>query len=55
MLRNFLFGGFKLTPNFDTDKYFYSEYGILFDVRETFSLANGGFHKNVVIFGVDMS
>ena len=35
-LKNYLFGSVKLTKNPDHDKYFYSGYGISFDVRETF-------------------
>ena len=31
------------------------EYGILFEVRGTFSLSRGGFDKNVVIFDADVS
>ena len=54
-LGNALFGSFKFTKNTDPDKYSYSGYGISFDVRGTFSLPNGSFGKNVVIFCVDMS
>ena len=52
---NCLFGAVKLTKNVDTDKYRYSGYSIGFDSRETFSHLSGGFGKNVVIFGADMS
>ena len=55
MVRNFLFGTLKLTKNAGPDKYSYSGYDILFDVPGTFSLPNGGFGKNVVMFGADMS
>ena len=48
-LRNILFGAVKLTKNVDPEKYSYSGYDISFDVRETFSLSNGGFAKNVII------
>ena len=41
--------------NADIDKYKYSRYGIGFDKKETFSFSNGGFDKNVIILGVDMS
>ena len=51
---NSLFGGVKLVKNADIGKYKYSGYGIGFDRRGTFSVANG-FAKNVIIFGVDMS
>ena len=44
-----------MTKNSDPDKYSYFSYGISFDVLWTFSLPNGGFGKNVVIFGGDMS
>ena len=54
-LRSSLFGGVKLTKNSDPDKYSYFSYGISFDVHWSFSLPNGGFGKNVVIFGGDMS
>ena len=54
-LRNFWFGVVKLAKNADPDEYFYPRYGILFDVRGTFSLPNRSFGKNVVIFGADMS
>ena len=43
----------KLTKN--ADKYSYSGYDISFDTRETFSLSNGGFGKNVLVFDADMS
>ena len=32
-----------------------SAYGILFDVRGTALLPNGGFGKNVILFGAEMS
>ena len=35
--------------------YSFSGYSISFQVRETFSLSNGGFGKNAIIFGPDMS
>ena len=35
--------------------YRYSGYGIGFDSRGTFSHPSGGFGKNVIIFGVDVS
>ena len=54
-LRNSLFGDVKLTTNLDPHKYFYFGYGVSFDVRGTFSLPDGGFGKNIVIFGADMS
>ena len=48
-LKNSLFGPVKLTINADPDKHSYSGYGISVDVQ------NGGFSKNVIIFGADMS
>ena len=54
-LENCLFGAVKLTKNADIDKYKYCGYGIGFDSRGTFSHPSGGFGKNVIIFGADMS
>ena len=54
-LRNSLLELVKLATNSDPDKYFYSGYCILFDVCGSFSLLNGGFSKNVIIFGGDVS
>ena len=54
-LRNSLFGTVQLTKNSDPDKYFYSGCAILFDIHGTFSLSNGGFGKNMIIFCADMS
>ena len=54
-LRNSLFGNVSSTTYSDPDKYSYFGYGISFDVRWTFSLLNGGFGCNVIIFGADMS
>ena len=49
-----IFGGVKLTENFDIDYYKYSGYGIGFDRKGTFSIGNGS-GSNIIIFGVDMS
>ena len=49
-LENSLCGTFKLTKNADPDKYFYSGYGISFNVLGTVLLTNCGFGKNVIIF-----
>ena len=54
-LRNCLFGAVTLTKNADIDRYGYSGYGIGFDRRGRFSFPGGGFGRNVLIFGVDMS
>ena len=48
-------GVVKLTKNADIDKYQYSGYSIGFDRKGSFSFPGGGFGKNVIIFGVDMS
>ena len=51
-----LFGAVKSIKNADCDNYKYSELGIRFDSRGSFSLSNGnGFGKNLIIIGVDMS
>ena len=54
-LKNCLFGAVTLTKNADIEKYKYSGYGIAFDRRSSFSFPSGGFGKNVLIFGADMS
>ena len=41
--------------NADIGKYKYSDYGIGFDRRSSFSFPSGGFGQNVLIFGADMS
>ena len=48
-------GAVKLTKNADPDKYRYIGYGIGFDARSLFSLPNGEWGKNIVIFGVGYS
>ena len=53
MLKSSLLGAVKLTKNADPDKHSYSRYGISFDIHGTFSLRNGGFGKNIVIFGAN--
>ena len=53
--KNCLFGAVTLTKNADIDKYGYSSYGIRFDRRSSFSFPGGGFGKNVLLFGADMS
>ena len=50
-----LFGAVTLTKNTDIDKYGYSDYGIGFDRRPSFTFPGGGFGQNVLTFGVDMS
>ena len=44
-----------MTKNADNDKHGYSEYGIGFDRRSSFSFPGREFGQNVLIFGVDMS
>ena len=54
-IKNCLFGAVILTKNGDIEKYKYSGYDIEFDRRSSFSFPIGGFDKNVIIFGADMS
>ena len=54
-LKNCLFGAVTSTKNADIDKYGYSDYGIGFDRKSSFSFPGGGFGQNVLIFGADMS
>ena len=54
-LENCLFGAAKLTKNDDISKYKHFGYGIRFDSKETFSHPRGGFDKNAIIFGADVS
>ena len=54
-LQNCSFGAAKLTKNADIDKYKYSGYGIRFDSRESFSHPSGGYGRNVITFGADLS
>ena len=54
-MENCLFGVVTLTKNADIDKYKYSDYGIGFDRGSSFSFSSGGYGKNVLIFGADMS
>ena len=45
----------SLTENAEPDKYEYSGYRILLDVRSQLSLFGGNWAKNIIIFGVDNS
>ena len=54
-LENCLFGAVSLTKNADIDKYKYSGYSIGFDRKGEFSFGSGGFGKNYIIFGADLS
>ena len=44
-----------MIKNADVNKCKYSGYGIGFDSKGSFSHASGGYGKNVIIFGADMS
>ena len=44
-IKNCLFGAVNLTKNADVDKYRYSDYGIGFDRRSSFSFPGGGLVK----------
>ena len=44
----------ELTKNAETDKYKYTDYGIGFDSCSEFLLPDGGYGKNIIIFGADI-
>ena len=44
-----------MKKNADIEKYGYSDYGIGFDRRSSFSFPGGGFGQNIIIVEVDMS
>ena len=54
-LKNSLFSVVKLLKNVDIDKYKYSGYGFLCDMKGTLGFPATRFGRNVIIFGVDMS
>ena len=54
-LKNCLFGPVTLTKNADIDKHGYSDYGIGFDRRSSFSFPGSRFGQNVLIFWADMN
>ena len=54
-VKNTLVGPVILTKNAKFDKYQYSGYGIGFDRRGSFLFQVGGFGRNLITFGVDMS
>ena len=54
-LQNCLFGAVKLTKNVDMNKYKYSRYGIGFDSRGSFTHPSGGYGRNFIIIGADLS
>ena len=53
-LKNCLFGAVTVTKNVDTEKYWYSGYGIGFDRSGSFLFPGGGFGQRVIIFRADM-
>ena len=55
VLENCLFGAMSITKDDDPDKYKYSGYGIGFDSKGSYTHPDGGYGKNVIIFGADMS
>ena len=55
VLKKCLFCAVTLTKNADIDKYRYSDYGIGFNRRSSFSFPGGRVGQNVIIFGVDFS
>ena len=54
-LKNSLFGAVTLTKNADIDKHWYSDYGIGFGRKGSFSFPGGGFDQIVIFFGADMN
>ena len=50
-----MFGGIEITKNADVDKYKYSGYGIGFDRKGSYTHPDGGYGRNVIIFGADLS
>ena len=50
-----MFGAIQITKNDDPDKYKYSGYCIRFDSEESYTHRDGGYGKNVIIFGADMT
>ena len=54
-LKHFLFRAVTLTKNADIYKYEYSDYGVGFDRRSSFSFPGDGFCQNLLIFAVGMS
>ena len=53
-LENSLFGAINLTKNSDTDKYKYSGYGLGFDSKGSYTHLDGGYGRNVIIFGASL-
>ena len=55
VLKNSFFGAIEITKNADVDKYKYSGYGIGFDRKGSYTHPDGGYGRNVIIFGADLS
>ena len=54
-LENSLFREINLTKNSDTDKYKYNGYDLGFDSKGSFSHPSGGYGRNFITFGADLS
>ena len=55
-LKNCLFGVVEIKGSLDdVDKYRYIGYGFGFDSRGSFTHPSGGYGRNVIIFGADLS
>ena len=52
---NSSFGSVKLVKRADIEKCKYFRYGIGLNTKGTFLFPTGGFSKNLIVFGVDMS
>ena len=56
VLENCLFSAIQITKNDNPDKYIYSGgYGIGFDSKWSYTQPDGGYGKNTIIFGADLS
>ena len=55
VLKNCLFGATEITKNTDVDKYNYSGYGIGFNIKGSYTNPDGGYGRNVINFGADLS
>ena len=50
-----MFGAIEITKNADVVKYMFSGYGIGFDRKGSYTHPDGGYGRNVIIFGADLS
>ena len=50
-----MFDAIEITKNADIDKYKYSGYGIGFDRKGSYTDPDGGYGRNVITFGADIS